>query len=107
MLTWGATAERKRENTMTNALRFTRISEFESQPPPKWIIPGVLPERAIGMLYGPSSTGKSFLSLDWSFCVATGRDWQGREVTHGGVAYIYSEGDAGIGKRVRAWRQHT
>jgi hypothetical protein len=39
--------------------------------------------------------------------VAFGFSWQGREVRKGKVLYLAAEGRRGIGKRIKAWLQHT
>jgi hypothetical protein len=52
---------------------------------------------------GESGKGKSFVAIDWSLCIATGRTWQGHGVRQGRVLYIAAEGAFGLKKRIRAW----
>ena len=74
---------------------------------PTWIIKGVMPTDSIGVLFGPSSGGKSFAAIDMALCIASGRDWHGRKLKRpGGVIYVCGEGQQGIANRVRAWEKH-
>jgi len=67
--------------------------EVQSLPPAQWRIRGVLPKNGIGMLYGQSGSGKSFVTLDMMLAVARGVEWQGQKVDQGGVLYVAAEGD--------------
>ena len=74
---------------------------------PSWIIKGVMPSDSIGVLFGPSSGGKSFAAIDMALCIASGRDWHGRKLKRQGcVIYVCGEGQQGIANRFRAWEQH-
>lgn len=82
------------------------LSELQAQPP-SWLIKGVIPLNSIGVLFGPSSGGKSFAALDMGLNIAAGRDWHGRKNKHqGGVIYVCGEGQQGVANRVRAWEKH-
>jgi AAA domain-containing protein len=72
---------------------------------PQWVIDGILPDEAVSMLYGPSGKGKTFQGLDWAFCVATGRKWNGHAVKQGEVVYVAGEGQRGYSVRLMAWEQ--
>jgi hypothetical protein len=85
-------------------IRFLPDSEFENRPPRQWLIPAILPKEGIALLYGPPGCGKSFLTMAWSLCIASGRQWLGHPVLQGPVAYIAGEGSFGIGPRLRAWK---
>jgi putative DNA primase/helicase len=55
-------------------------------------------------LYGASGSGKSFLTLDIAAAVAGGsNEWFGRRITQAPVTYACLEGEAGMGKRIKAW----
>lgn len=74
---------------------------------PSWIIKGVIPTEAIGVLFGPSSGGKSFAAIDMALCIAAGKDWHGRKMKQpGGVIYVCGEGQQGIANRLRAWEKY-
>jgi hypothetical protein len=74
---------------------------------PEWLIEGLLEVGAQGVVYGPTGHGKTFVTLDWALCVATGRKWQGQAVKQGPVIYVVTEGGRGIKKRIAAWMQQS
>lgn len=77
-------------------------------PPMRWMVRGVLPLEGLAALYGASGSGKSFLMLNIAAAVAGGDyEWFGRRVTQCPVTYVCLEGEAGMGKRVKAWSQHN
>ena len=91
------------ENTSNRGLyKFKSYGEMLELPAPTWLIEGLLPAQGLADLYGDSGVGKSFLALDWSAHVATGRDWLGNTVQQGGVAYICSEGPHGCNYRCKS-----
>jgi hypothetical protein len=72
-------------------------------PTPEAMIQGILPRHSYAILRGRDGTYKSFVALDWSLCLATGKPWQGRSVQRGRVLYIAGEGAYGLAARVDAW----
>lgn len=72
--------------------------------PPQWIIKGVLPSHGLVVVFGPSGSGKSFLVLDMLQSLALGKPWFERRVTPRSVTYVVLEGEAGLAKRVEAYR---
>ncbi len=85
---------------------FTPINELNFEEP-DWLIQGVLEAASLSMIYGESGSGKSFLALDLSACIATGLEWYGHHVQHGGVLYLAGEGRSGLCRRARAWELKT
>jgi hypothetical protein len=82
-------------------------NDLMNLPPMRWIVHGVVPAEGIAALYGPSGSGKSFLTLDMACAIATGaKDWFGRRVTQAPVVYVCLEGEAGVSKRIKAWVSH-
>ena len=71
-----------------------------------WRVRGLLPERALSLVYGHPGSGKSFLALDIAFAIARGVDWFGRRTRQGGVVYVAAEGQEGVRRRVAAYRKH-
>ena len=72
--------------------------------PMRWMVRGVLPLEGLAALYGASGSGKSFLMLDIAAAVAGGdSEWFGRRVTQAPVTFVCLEGEAGTGKRIKAW----
>ncbi len=72
-------------------------------PATKWTIKRLLPETGLGMVFGPSMSGKTFFVLDLAMSVALGREWRGHKVHPGQVAYICAEGGTGFRKRGLAY----
>ncbi len=97
--------------TKTSPTRYTLLlgEELSNAPPMRWMVRGILPLEGLAALYGPSGSGKSFLVLDLAAAVAGAAGaWFGRRVTHCPVTYCALEGEAGMGKRIAAWRlQHN
>jgi hypothetical protein len=74
-------------------------------PPLPWRIKGILPATGLATIFGPSTSGKSFLSIDIAASIALGNDWFGFRVKQAPVAYIALEGEGGFSKRLLAWEQ--
>jgi hypothetical protein len=72
-------------------------------PEPEYLIQDVIAEDTTAVLVGKRGSGKSFVAIDWSLCLATGKEWQGKAVKPKRVLYVAAEGASGIRKRVRAW----
>lgn len=87
--------------------KFQTVDEFLERSPPAWIIKGLLPKATMGLMYGESGAGKSFMALDQAMAVALGKDWRGRKTKQGTVAYIVAEGATGFQDRILAYcRMH-
>ena len=85
-------------------INFNTPYDFNAPDP---LINGVLPASGVGVLYGPSGIGKSFVALSMAHAIASGRPWGERETQHGAVLYMMAEGsEDGILKRLEALRQH-
>jgi hypothetical protein len=85
-------------------VRFLSDEEFENRPQREWLIPKILPREGIALIFGVPGCGKSFLTIAWSLCIATGTPWLDHEVLQGPVAYIAAEGGFGLGPRIKAWK---
>lgn len=81
---------------------FLDLEDLFKRPEPDWVIRGVLPEAAIGVIYGQPSTGKTFTAVDLALCIALGQAWRGRSVKQGRVLYVAAEDDRGIQIRLAA-----
>lgn len=75
--------------------RLTLAEAFELQPP-GWIIKGLLLQKGIGQIFGPSYTGKSLLAVSLALAVSLGTDWFGFKVKKRPVLYIPVEDLHGI-----------
>lgn len=82
---------------------FLPVESFLQRKPAGWIIKGVLPAASLGVIFGASGSGKTFLALDLSLSVARGIDWRAHRVQQGGVAYVVAEGAGGFRDRVEAY----
>ena len=90
------------------AMRYKLLSgaNLYNAVPMKWMVRGVLPAEGLAALYGASGSGKSFLALDMGCAIASGAEWFNRRVSQAPVTYVCLEGEAGLGKRVKAWSLH-
>lgn len=81
-------------------------SEMESAPEPKWIVPGLLPEAATVLWFGPTGSFKSFLVQDVLMSVSCGVETFGlAPLLTGPVFYAALEGRNAIKKTRRlAWK---
>src|SRR5437016_3780364 len=70
-------------------IRLARLAEL---PAPAWLIEHILPQNALGCVYGAPGAGKTFLALDWALAVATGRPWDAHATRPGAVLYVAAEG---------------
>lgn len=77
------------------------------RPPLQWLIKGVLPKAEIGMIYGPSGSGKSFVLINLLGAITRGIEWRDRKVRKGRTILIAAEGGASIGKRIDAYARHA
>jgi hypothetical protein len=89
--------------TSTEGTGFMSINEFDNQKAPDWLIQDFMPSEGLACIYGESGSGKTFLALDLALTIATGREWNGRRVKQGKVAYIAAEDAAGVRHRIRAY----
>ncbi len=78
-------------------------------PPLDWLVPGLLPAKALALLVGEPAAGKSFVALDLALSLANGMTWLGQGATRAGparpVLYVAGEGFAGLRQRCEAWEQ--
>ena len=90
-----------------HGFRLQRFGEY-SVTKPSWIVRGIIEQNVLGVLFGDSATGKSFIALDLAASVASGFPFQGRDVEKSGnVIYIAGEGREGINRRLTAWSIHN
>lgn len=79
-----------------------RIGNIEVHEP-KWLVDGILEEAAIGLIFGESGAGKSFIAIDIGLSIAANIPWHSHAVSSGPVIYICGEGRNGVIRRVHAW----
>ena len=83
--------------------RLISRADLANLPEPEPLIEDTLDRNTLVVLAAPWGTGKSFVAQDWSACVDTGKNWQGREVQRGRVLYVMAEGVSGMHGRLSAW----
>lgn len=70
---------------------------------PLWVLDKLIPARSIGMVYGPSNSGKSHIICDLIATILHGKtEWQGRELKPGSVL-MFSESLGHIQARMKAY----
>jgi predicted transcriptional regulator len=79
------------------------IDELTDVTPPEWRIDGIFPTHGSSTIYGAFETFKTFIALDMTLSLASGREWQGRAVKPCSVLYIAGEGQVGLGLRAAGW----
>lgn len=87
--------------------RLISRSELRNRPKPEWLIEGLLQGSGVLVLAGQGGIGKSFLALDWSAHLATGRRWHGRTTKRARVVYVAAEGAEFFHDRLDAWEVHN
>jgi RecA-family ATPase len=95
--------------TPADGLRFMHISEFAAQSvDSEVLIKDLLPRAELGVIFGASGSGKTFMALDIAMSLVTGEYWRNgtKRTEKTGVAYIVAEGDVGLIKRTQALKQH-
>jgi hypothetical protein len=70
-----------------------------------WLIADMMFCGDVGMCYGASGSGKSFLMTHAGLCIARGVPFLGHDTRKGGVIYQAGEGGKGLVKRLRAYKQ--
>lgn len=85
------------------------INDFaDSVEDPKWLLPGMLPEIGVGMLYGQSGSYKSFVALDLSLTLAFGvpGQWENPCAEKQDVVFFAGESPIGMARlRFPAWME--
>jgi hypothetical protein len=77
-------------------------------PDPVWLIDELIIEDALGFIFGPPASLKTFIAIGMAMAWVTGQgQWWGRPINrHGAVIYISSEGHRSLKYRMQAWAQH-
>src|SRR5688572_28145706 len=87
--------------------RFYWAKEARSFAPPQWLIPGLLQQNGLGLLYGESSSGKTTLAVDLGMRIAAGMKVHDIACQKGAVLHVAGEDEIGLRQRVEAFcRRH-
>ena len=80
-------------------------SAVRELPPLSWRIKGLLPAQGIAAIYGPPSSGKSFIEIAVAAAISRGDDWCGHKTNQAPVRLVNLEGEAGIRNRIAAFEK--
>jgi len=81
---------------------FIHNNELEAKIP-EWVVKWFIESDSIVQIFGDPGCGKSFIGLDIAACIATGKDFHGKQTKAGASYYIAAEGRNGIARRLKAW----
>lgn len=83
---------------------FESVEDVLNRPDFEWIVDELVPELSLGMIWAPPGALKSFVALDMACSLSTGSKVLGHfGAAKSKVAYISSEGGAGLKKRLAVW----
>jgi len=63
------------------------------------LVKGLIADKSLTLIYGPSGSGKSFFTIDLALHIACGLPWRGRKVRQSLGVYVASEAGESILKR--------
>lgn len=95
-------AQLRKEAKGIEVPRLLSSVDVQQQEPPTWYMEKLLQEDSLTFMYGPPKVGKSFLALDWAFCLATGTQWMEYRTIPIRVLYCSAEGNRSMGERIKA-----
>jgi hypothetical protein len=101
-----AAGEPKGEDKKPDRLRLVPPSEMDWRGAQLNLVKGILGFGMMALLYGESGSAKTLIALALALHVALGRDWCGRKVKKGFVAYLAPEGGHSVHLRFHAWCRH-
>lgn len=82
---------------------FIKLDELYRQPLEMgWLIDEIIPNNTVGMVYGPSSSGKSHVVLSMAAMIANGLPWFDKDTKQGNVLVMAGEGLNGLSRRLQA-----
>ena len=85
------------------SLKIMNRKQLAELPMKKWLIDQWLREGSLACIYGPPSSGKTFMALDMGMSIQNNLMWHGHEVMPGKVVLMAGEGVAGLESRIAAW----
>lgn len=88
--------------------RFARYPavEYAKQPTSDdWLCRDILPRARLGIMYGESGSGKTFIIWDLICAIAQGKEWNGHKTKKSKVLYVCAEGQTAFRNRITAYCQ--
>lgn len=89
-----------------DGLQFFTPEDLRHLPEPSWLVEGLIPHDGVGLLYGPSGSGKSFAALSLGLSISEGMPWLGLPVKQGAVVVLCMEGFGFYTYRIEAAKEH-
>ena len=103
---YGTTRAMPGNGVAKRRFKIEMLDEITLTDDPVELIQGLLPMGpALGVVFGPPKALKSFLVTNAGLHIAAGREYYGRAVQGGAVAYVTCEGTTGVKRRCVAARQ--
>lgn len=100
-------AERRLASEERRPLTRMSAAEFLAAPQPTYLVPGLLYQDSLAVVFGPPGAAKTFFVLDLALHLATGKPWRGDVVLpRTRVHYLMAEGQAVNVGRTLAWLTH-
>jgi len=87
---------------------YLNVDQIMDKPDPVWMVDGLINEKALGFIFGPPSSLKTFIALDLALSIATSLpSWWDRAISRpGAVIYLCREGTSSFKFRIAAWEAH-
>lgn len=103
--TASAEAEEQAKTNPNALFEYLDVNQIKNMADPQWLIGGLVIEQALGFVFGPPGSLKTFITLSMGLSFAVGMpDWWGRKIERQGVViYISSEGQGDLKFRIQAW----
>lgn len=92
-------------NALKEALMPKHKGEWGDIQPIQWLVPNMLHQKGVTMVYGDEQAGKSTLMTDLAMHLAGGETWLGRELKETSVLFITCEGGPDIMEKVWAFER--
>lgn len=93
-----------KESDGTKKKSYLKFSEILNVPPRQWLLTEWFGRCEVGMVYGPSSCGKSFVMIDLLFDATLGKTFAGKFEFSERLKclYVCGEGSSGVKDRIKA-----
>lgn len=93
-------------STMGGVRVLNGFADISRVPPLNWWVkPSRIPKDGIGIMYGPSGTGKSAIAISLALSMSCGRSWFNCHTKTAPTLFLAAEGEHGIAQRYKAWFQ--
>ncbi|MFN7982943.1 MAG: AAA family ATPase [Vicinamibacterales bacterium] len=90
-------------NAAPEGWRIIDDAQLMNVPDPTFLVDGMIPDRGLSVLYGPSGTAKTTMVAGLQVALAAGHGWLGHAIQrHGASIYVAAEDLQGFKTRVRA-----